>query len=109
MPLGGMAGVFQFDDDDGMQRGACDPGLHHPNRGILEEDDETNGIDDFEIKDEYTHGPDFKAMNSSIMSEPGVEALELSERTVLGRGGKAGPHGREHFLVCHFFYKISST
>ena len=75
----------------------------------IEEDDETNGIDDFEIKDEYTHGPDFKAMNSSIMSAPGVEALELSERTVLGRGGKAGPHGREHFLVCHFFYKISST
>jgi len=90
-----MAGVFQFDDDDGMQRGACDPGLHHPNRGILEEDDETNGIDDFEIKDEYTHGPDFKAMNSSIMSAPGVEALELSERTVLGRGGKAGPHDFE--------------
>ena len=44
------------------------------------------------------------------MSEPGVEALELSERTVRGRGGKAGPHGmysvycilRECFPNCHF-------
>ena len=32
------------------------------------------------------------------MSEPGVEALELSERTVRGRGGKAGPQGMLEFI-----------
>ena len=29
-------------------------------------------IEDIEIKDDlYRHGPDFKALNSSLMSEPG--------------------------------------
>lgn len=81
-----MAGVFDIDIDA--------PNIHQ-SIGNFEEDEDTNGIDDIEIKDDlYTHGPDFKAINSSIMSEPGIEALELSERTVT-RGGKAGPQDFE--------------
>ena len=34
-------------------------------------------------------------MNASIMKDPSMEALELSERTVPGKGGKAGPQGRK--------------
>ena len=61
-----MAGaMFDIDIDDSVKYSEGG-GLHHSNRGILEEDDETNGIDDIEIKD--LHGPDFKAMNSSIVS-----------------------------------------
>ena len=86
-----MAGVFDIDIDDGMQRGTC-----HPSRGPLDDEEQTNGIDDIELKDEYTHGPDIRAMNASILQNPCYEALELSERTVKGRGGgKAGPAGRK--------------
>ena len=38
-------------------------------------------------------GPDIKALNASIIKDPSMEALELSERTVPGKGGKAGPQG----------------
>jgi len=87
-----MAGVFDIDIDDGMQRPSCETGLLHPTRGQLEDDDETNGIYDIELKEEYTHGPDIRAMNASILQDPCYETVELSERTVKGRGGgKAGP------------------
>ena len=47
-------------------------------------------------QDEFNpRGPDIKAMNASIMKDPSMEALELSERTVPGKGGKAGPQGRK--------------
>ena len=66
----------------------------HPHRGQLDEDDETNGIDDIELKEEYSHGPDIRALNASIINDPCFETVELSERTVKGRGGgKAGPAG----------------
>ena len=90
-----MAGVFDIDIDDGMQRGSCDSGHLHPTRGQLDEDEETNGIYDIELKEEYTHGPDIRAMNASILKDPTYETVELSERTVKGRGGgKAGPSGK---------------
>ena len=60
----------------------------------MDEDDETNGIDDIELKEEYSHGPDIRALNASIINDPCFETVELSERTVKGRGGgKAGPAG----------------
>ena len=39
-------------------------------------------------------------MNASIMKDPSMEALELSERTVPRKGGKAGPQGRI-LVVCN--------
>ena len=90
-----MAGVFDIDIDDGMSQRLGEAGLHHPVRGQLDEDEETNGIDDIELKEEYTHGPDIRAMNASILQDPCYETVELSERTVKGRGGgKAGPQGK---------------
>jgi len=89
-----MAGVFDIDIDDGMTRTSCGESGHlgHPTRGQLDEDEETNGIYDIELKEEYTHGPDIRAMNASILKDPTYETVELSERTVKGRGGgKAGP------------------
>ena len=72
----------------------------HPHRGQLDEDDETNGIDDIELKEEYSHGPDIRALNASIINDPCFETVELSERTVKGRGGgKAGPAGMKK-LFC---------
>ena len=94
LPLA-MAGVFDIDIDDGMQRSSYEAGHLHPMRGHLDEDEETNGIDDIELKEEYTHGPDIRAMNASILKDPCYETVELSERTVKGRGGgKAGPQGK---------------
>ena len=104
-----MAGVFDIDIDDGMQR----PGegrLGHPHRGgHLDDEDDANGIDDIELREEYTQGPDFRAINATILKDPSYESLELSERTVKGRGGgKAGPQGTlftvhfELFLILHF-------
>ena len=47
-----------------------------------------------ELKEEYSHGPDIRALNASIINDPCFETVELSERTVKGRGGgKAGPAG----------------
>ena len=85
-----MAGVFDIDIDDGngLQRSNM-----HPIQNV-DDDEETNGIDDIELREEYTHGPDIRAMNASILQDPCYEAVELSERTVKGRGGvKAGPQG----------------
>ena len=61
----------------------------------LDDDDDANGIDDIELREEYTQGPDFRAINATILKDPSYEALELSESTVkaLG-GGKAGPQGK---------------
>ena len=87
-----MAGVFDIDIDDGMQRGSSRSGMH-PGGHMDEEEEDQNGIGDIELADEYARGPDIRAMNASILTDPGVEALELSERTVKGRGGKAGPAG----------------
>ena len=83
----------------------------HPTRGQLDEDDETNGIDDIELKEEYTHGPDIRAMNASILQDPCYETVELSERTVKGRGGgKAGPQGKNVWhligLLCRICKKF---
>merc|ERR1719384_1620362 len=51
---------------------------------------------DIEIQDEFNpRGPDIKALNASIIKDPSMEALELSERTVPGKGGKAGPQDFE--------------
>ena len=60
-----------------------------------DDDDDANGIDDIELREEYTQGPDFRAINATILKDPSYEALELSESTVkaLG-GGKAGPQGK---------------
>ena len=94
-----MAGVFDIDIDDGMSQRLGEAGLHHPVRGQLDEDEETNGIDDIELKEEYTHGPDIRAMNASILQDPCYETVELSERTVKGRGGgNAGPSGKSSHL-----------
>ena len=93
LPLA-MAGVFDIDIDEGMQR-AGDNGLLHSNRGHLDDEDDANGIDDIELREEYTQGPDFRAMNATILKDPSYESLELSERTVKGMGGgKAGPQGK---------------
>lgn len=93
LPLA-MAGVFDIDIDDGMQRGDPGNGGHHRlGRGHIDDDEDNNGIEDVELKDAFAHGPDIRAMNASILTDPGIEALELSERTVKGRGGKAGPQG----------------
>jgi len=91
-----MAGVFDIDIDDGMSRPGGDIGGHLLSHrgGHLDDDEDTNGIDDIELKDEYINGPDIRAMNQSILTDPGVEAVELSERTFKGRGGKAGPQGK---------------
>jgi len=57
-----MAGVFDIDIDP--------PSIQHSVQGNGEVDDDV--IEDIEIKDDlYRHGPDFKALNSSLMSEPG--------------------------------------
>ena len=100
LPLA-MAGVFDIDIDDRMQR----PGegrLGHPHRGgHLDDEDDANGIDDIELREEYTQGPDFRAINATILKDPSYESLELSERTVKGRGGgKAGPQGK--LFTVHF-------
>lgn len=95
-----MAGVFDIDIDDGngLQRTNL-----HPIQGTLDEDEETNGIDDIELRDEYTHGPDIRAMNASILQDPCYETVELSERTVKGRGGgKAGPQGKAVNECCQW-------
>ena len=85
-----MAGVFDIDIDGG------DVPLHS-NRGHLDDEDDANGIDDIELREEYTQGPDFRAMNATILKDPSYESLELSERTVKGRGGgKAGPQGKSY-------------
>ncbi len=88
-----MAGVFDIDIDDGMQRGGS-RGAMHPGGPMEDDEEDQNGIEDIELGEDYARGPDIKAMNASILTDPGVEALELSERTVKGVGGKAGPQGK---------------
>lgn len=98
-----MAGVFDIDIDDGMQRAG---GPMHPNRQLDDDDEETNGID-IELKEEYTHGPDIRAMNASILKDPCYETVELSERTVKGRcGNKAGPQGEFVFHIFQFVMRF---
>lgn len=75
-----MAGVFDFDIDDGMRR---------------PEDPASDDDEDIEIQEDFTNGPDIRAMNESIMKEPGAESLVLSEFTVRGKAGKAGPQDFE--------------
>jgi len=73
-----MAGVFDFDIDDGMRR----------QEEIPSDDDE-----DIEIQEDFINGPDIRAMNESIIREPGAESLVISEFTFRGKAGKAGPQG----------------
>ena len=74
-----MAGVFDFDIDDGMRRPEEPPS----------DDDE-----DIEIQEDFINGPDIRAMNESIIKEPGAESLVISEFTFRGKAGKAGPVGK---------------
>jgi len=74
-----MAGVFEME--------GVDP--HRPNQMNGEGDNEEEN--DIVIAEEFTKGPDFREMNASILKDPSMEALELSERTVPGKAGKAGP------------------
>ena len=81
-----MAGVFEIEGiDEAMQ-----PNSNHHVGQNGSDNDEDN---DIVIAEEYTKGPDFREMNASIIKDPSMEALELSERTVPGKAGKAGPGG----------------
>jgi hypothetical protein len=83
-----MAGVFDFDIDDGMKR---------QDEGHSDEDV------DIEIQEDFINGPDIRAMNESIIREPGAESLVISEFTFRGKAGKAGPQGKRlpiFFLIC---------
>ena len=74
-----MAGVFDFDIDDGMRR---------------QEEPPSDDDEDIEIQDDFINGPDIRAMNESIIKEPGAESLVISEFTFRGKAGKAGPVGK---------------
>lgn len=91
-------GVFEIEGiDDAMQAGGLAGGLPvnagnlRPMGRLRGEEDEDN---DIVIQEDYSRGPDFKAINASMLKDPTMEALELSERTVPGKGGKAGPSGK---------------
>lgn len=78
-----MAQVFEIDIDGSTMQASG-----HQNQ--------QNGSDDeneVEISEDFSRGPDIQALNASMMKDPSMEALELSERTVPGKGGKAGPQG----------------
>jgi len=75
-----MAGVFDFDIDDGMRR---------------VEEPQSDDDEDIEIQEDFINGPDIRAMNESIIREPGAESLVISEFTFRGKAGKAGPAGND--------------
>ena len=86
-----MAGVFEIEGIDE----AMHPNPNHQMNG----EDNNDEDNDIVIAEEYTRGPDFREMNASIIKDPSMEALELSERTVPGKAGKAGPAGERQWLV----------
>ena len=82
-----MAGVFDFDIDEGMSRRQDD---------VHSDEDE-----DIEIQEDFINGPDIRAMNESIIREPGAESLVISEFTFRGKAGKAGPQGKAFSSLKH--------
>lgn len=96
-----MAGVFDIDIDEGPPGGTGGLGGGHGGVGGQggmhgRRQNISDGDEEIEIDDSAIKGPDFKALNASILTDPSVEALELSEQTVRGAGGqKAGPQDFE--------------
>jgi len=85
-----MAGVFDIDIDDGplgvAGGGPCGP----------DEDDEAAAEDMIDLPAGECAEPDLKELNESLLRDPSMEALELSERTVAPAGGqRAGPQDFE--------------
>ena len=76
-----MAAVFDIDIDEGMAA--------HRRNNASDDDDEQDMI---EVPAECNE-PDMKELNQSLLKDPSVEALELSEETVRSRSGgrAAGP------------------
>jgi len=48
-----------------------------------------------EVEESVYKGPDFSALNQAIIGTPGIEALELNDRTFIGRRGPAAPQDFE--------------
>ncbi len=84
-----MAGVFDFDIDDGMRR---------------VEEPQSDDDEDIEIQEDFINGPDIRAMNESIIREPGAESLVISEFTFRGKAGKAGPAGNDNDTIGYNYY-----
>jgi len=107
--MANVPGVFEIDIDDDKN-----PGIGYSHGGLGGQYSQNGGPGggsgagscaqdgehainlDIEIQDAFNpRGPDIKALNASIIKDPSMEALELSERTVPGKGGKAGPQDFE--------------
>jgi len=77
-----MAGVFSMDDM------TIESDMH--------EDDNVSDDDLIEVEESvYEKGPDISAMNQVIMGTPGVEALDITDQTFVGRRGPAAPQDFE--------------
>ncbi len=86
-----MAGVFDIDiDEPGMSSRSA-----HGRAGAASDEEEDDERDMIEVPADCDE-PDMKELTQSILKDPSVEALELSERTVCRAGGsKAGPQDFE--------------
>jgi len=79
-----MAGAGVFSMDDVIESEMSQP----PAQPIS--DDEC-----IEVEESVYKGPDFSALNQAIIGTPGIEALELNDRTFIGRRGPAAPQDFE--------------
>ena len=88
------AGVFDIDIDDGTGGGmGAAGGVHGGAPGRSNPSDE-EADDMIEVPVDCSE-PDMKELNQSLLKDPSVERLELSETTVGRVGSKAGPQDFE--------------
>ena len=100
-----MAGVFEIEGIDApMQHstmnggGAGASGLAGAN-AVDEDNDIVIADDELTILTDRGGPEMIREMNASMMKDPSMEALELSESTVHSKAGKAGPSGKPHKYI----------